>query len=95
MSQETETALRETLDAFDRYRRRIQTIGWVVAVLTLGMYARLEYLHRTTDDLERILGASVAALTFLIAWVAYSIVLILMRATRRILRAIELVARDQ
>jgi integral membrane sensor domain MASE1 len=49
--------------------------GWVVVVATLGMYARLAYLHRTSDNLERLLGASVTALTFLIAWAAFAIIL--------------------
>jgi hypothetical protein len=53
------------------------------------MYARLAYLHRTTDNLEQLLGASVTALTFLIAWAAFAIILTTTRTTKRILRAIE------
>jgi hypothetical protein len=93
MNHDLETPLRKSLDAIDRFHRRVYGLGWITVVATLGMYARLEYLHRTTDNLERLLGASVAALTFLIAWVAFAIILIIIRATRRILRAIELADR--
>jgi hypothetical protein len=90
MAHETDTVLQRSLDAIDRMRRRVYTTGWVIVVATLAMYARLAYLHRTTDNLERLLGASVAALTFLIAWAAFAIVLSITRATKRILHAIEL-----
>jgi len=93
MSQYTETALRQSLDAIDRFRRRVHTVGWIVVAGTLVMYARLGYLGWTTDNLERLLGASVAALTFLITWVGFSIILIVTRTTSRILRAIELLSR--
>jgi hypothetical protein len=90
MSQENETALQKSLDAIDSFRKRIYVAGWVVVIGTLAMYARLAYLHRTTDNLERLLGASVTALTFLIAWAAFAIILTITRATKRILRAIEI-----
>lgn len=90
MSHETDMALKRSLDAIDSFRRRIYAAGWVVVVGTLAMYGRLAYLHRTTDDLERLLGGSVAALTFLMAWMTFAIVLTITRATKRILRAIEL-----
>jgi len=54
------------------------------------MYARLAYLHRTTDNLGQLLDASVTALTFLIAWAAFAIILTIIRATKRILGAIEI-----
>lgn len=89
MSDETEIALQKALDAIDSFRKRVYIAGWVVVVGTLGMYARLAYLHRTTDNLEQLLGASVTALTFLIAWAAFAIILTTTRTTKRILRAIE------
>ena len=95
MTGETETPLQRSLDAIDRMRRRILTVGWFVVVATLAMYARLAYLHRTTDNLEPLLGGSVAALTFLIAWATFAIVLTITRATKRILRAIELSAQTK
>jgi hypothetical protein len=90
MNHENETALQKSLDAIDSFRKRVYAAGWVVVVATLGMYARLAYLHRTSDNLERLLGASVTALTFLIAWAAFAIILTITRTTKRILRAIEI-----
>jgi uncharacterized BrkB/YihY/UPF0761 family membrane protein len=90
MSHKNETTLQKSLDAIDSMRKRIYATGWIVVVATLAMYARLTYLHRTTDNLERLLGASVTALTFLIAWAAFAIILTVTRTTKRILRAIEI-----
>jgi len=55
MTHEKETALQKSLDAIDSFRKRVYASGWVVVVATLGMYARLAYLHRTSDNLERLL----------------------------------------
>ena len=93
MSDETGAALRKSLDAIDSFRKRVYVTGWVVVVATLGVYARLAYLQRTSDNLERLLGASVTALTFLIAWAAFAIILTVTRTTKSILRAIELSSR--
>ncbi len=93
MSNETGAALQRSLDAVDRFRRRVQLAGWLVVVSTLGLYGRLAYLHRTTDNLERLLGASVTALTFLIAWAAFAIILTITRTTKSILRAIDVASR--
>jgi hypothetical protein len=90
MSHKNEMTLQKSLDAIDSMRKRIYAAGWIVVVATLAMYARLAYLHRTTDSLERLLGASVTALTFLIAWAAFAIILTVTRTTKRILRAIEI-----
>jgi hypothetical protein len=90
MTHEKETALQKSLDAIDSFRKRVYAAGWVVVVGTLGMYARLAYLHRTSDNLERLLSASVTALTFLIAWAAFAIILTITRTTKRILHAIEI-----
>jgi len=90
MAHESNAVLKKSLDSIDSFRRRIVVAGWIVVVATLGMYARLAYLHRTSDSLERLLGASVTALTLLIAWVAFSIILTITRTTKSILRAIEL-----
>jgi hypothetical protein len=93
MTPETGNPLQKSLDAIDGLRRRVYALGWVTVVATLAMYVRLEYLHRTTDNLERLLGASVAALTFLIAWVGFAIILTVIRTGTRVLRAIELTTR--
>jgi RNA polymerase sigma-70 factor (ECF subfamily) len=89
MSHETEIVLQRSLDAIDSFRRRVYIAGWVVVMGTLGMYSRLTYLHRTTDNLEQLLGASVTALTFLIAWAAFAIILTTTRTAKSILRSIE------
>lgn len=90
MAVEPDTVLRRSLDAIDRFRRRILISGWVVVAATLIIYGRLAYLHRATDNVERLLEMSVAALTFLIVWVAFVIILTIIRSTKSILRAIEL-----
>ena len=90
MLHDKKTTLQKSLDAIDRIRKRIYAAGWIVVIATLAMYARLAYLHRTTDNLEQLLDASVTALTFLIAWAAFAIILTIIRATKRILRAIEI-----
>lgn len=94
MSPETEATLQKSLDAIDSMRRRIYACGVLVVVVTLGMYLRLSYLHETTDNLEKLLGASVAALTSLIAWATFAIVLVVIRTAKRILRALELLAKE-
>jgi hypothetical protein len=95
MTKQEETALQKSLDAIDSFRKRIYAAGWVLVVATLGMYARLAYLHRSTDHLERLLSASVMALTFLIAWAAFAIILTVTRCTKRILHAIEICWRSR
>lgn len=90
MSPETDMALRKSLDAIDSMRRRIHVAGWLVVVLTLGAYAHLAYVQRVSDDLERLLSASVFAVTCLIAWTAFATILVVIRMARRILHAIDL-----
>ena len=95
MSAETDTALRKSLDAIDSMRRRIHGVGWLVVVSTLGAYAHLAYVERVSDDLERLLSASVLAVTCLIAWATFAIVLVVIRMTKRVLRAIDLALKEQ
>jgi hypothetical protein len=92
MAQDSETALQKSLDAIDSFRKRMLAAGWVVAAVTFGMYARLVYLHRTTDNLEVLLSGSVTALSFLIAWAVFATTITVTRITKRILRAIELLS---
>ena len=90
---ETGEALRRSLDAIDRLRARVFILGWGVVAGTLALYARLYYLHKTSNDIEQLLSASVTALTALVAWAAFAIILIVTRSTKSILRAIELSTR--
>jgi hypothetical protein len=94
MSQETETALRKSLDAIDSFRRRITVIGWLTAAFTFGAYLWLAYVARTSNDLKRLLMTAVFALTCIIAWSTYALAVFLVRMTKRILRAIELASRE-
>ena len=90
MSQEPETALRKSLDAIDSIRRRVLVGGWLAVVVTLGAYAYFYYVLRTSDNIEKIIGASVTAVTCLIAWAEFAVILIVVRMTMKILRAIDL-----
>jgi len=90
MSQETETTLRKSLDAIDGIRRRVLVGGWLAVVVTLGAYAYFYYTLRTSNDIEKIISASVTALTCLIAWAEFAVILIIVRMTMKILRAIDL-----
>ena len=90
MSPETDTVLQKSLDAIDSMRRRTHAVGWLVVIFTLGAYAHLAYVQRVSDNLERLLSASVLAVTCLIAWATFAIVLIVIRMTKRVLRAIDL-----
>ena len=84
-----ESPLGRSLDTIDAMRRRTQILGWVVVAVAIAAYAHLAWVQRT-HDVERILNASVLALTSLVAWVSFAVVLIMMRMTRRILRAVAL-----
>ena len=90
MSQETETPLQKSLDTIDRMRRRVVMGGWVAVVVTLAAYGYFYHLLNTSHDLERLVSASLFALTCLIAWAEYAVILMVMKMTGRILRAIEL-----
>jgi drug/metabolite transporter (DMT)-like permease len=94
MSQETETALRKSLEAIDSFRRRITAIGWLTAALTFGAYFWLAYVARTSNDLKRLIMTAVFGLTCVIAWCTYALAVFHIRMTKRILRAIELASRE-
>ena len=93
MSQEVETPLRRSLDSIDAFRKRIAIAGWIVAASTFGAFYWLSQVMRTTDSVNTLLNAAVLAIAFLIAWSTFAIVLVMIRMTKRILRAIELGAR--
>lgn len=93
MSQETEATLRNALDAIDRMRRRILALGWLTVAVTIGAYAYFAHVESASDSLERLLVTAVTALTCLIATTSYAVILIVVRMTTRILRAIYLVAK--
>jgi hypothetical protein len=88
-----ESPLRNSLDVIDAMRRRTQVLGWVAVAVAIAAYAHLAWVQRT-HDVERILNASVVALTTLIVWVSFAVILIVTRMTRRMLRAVELAMRE-
>jgi len=90
MSQEAETSLRRALHVIDSIRRRVLVGGWVAVVVTLGAYAHFYYVQRTSGDPGRLISASLTALTCLIAWGEFAVILIVVRMAMRILRAIDL-----
>jgi hypothetical protein len=65
----------------------------VAVAVALGAYGHFAWVQRT-HDVERILNASVLALTTLVVWVSFAVILNMMRMTRRILRAVELAGRE-
>jgi hypothetical protein len=64
--------------------------GWLAVVVTLGVYWHFYHVLRTTESLEKIASAGLLALTCLIAWTSFATILIVVRMTGRVLRAIEL-----
>jgi hypothetical protein len=90
MSQDTESTLRKSLAAIDSIRRRVLAGGWLAVIVTLGAYVYFYYVLRTSNDIEKIISASVTALTCLIAWAEFAVILIIVRMTMKILRAIDL-----
>ena len=90
MSQEIDTPLRRSLDSIDAFRKRIAVAGWIVAASTFGAFYWLSHVMRTTDNPKALLNAAVLAIVFVIAWSSFAIILVMIRMTKRILRAIEL-----
>jgi hypothetical protein len=62
----------------------------LAVVGTLGAYAWLDHVARTTTDLRRVVMAAVLALTSLTAWATFALAIVVLRMGRRILRAVEL-----
>ena len=95
MTQDPNFVLDNSLRAIDAARRRAVAtfaFGWI---MTFGALLWFTHVLRTTDDLERVISAAVVALVFAIFLGAFTVVLYVTRMTRRILRAIEIVAIDR
>ena len=92
MAEETETPLSRSLKTIDRMRMRVIAGGWLAVIVTLAAYGRLSYVLRDSHDPGRMIGAAVLALTCLIAWTSFAVILIVIRMAKRILTAIELTA---
>jgi len=93
MADETGDVLRQSLDAVDRYRKRlIAGLVFTTALLLLVFFGGLHATRAGAGALQ----ALVAHFVLLVVWIgAMTIVIVLQIAamTRRILRAIEITAR--
>jgi len=92
MNEQVESPLRKVLDAMDRAQRRTTAVGWFVVAGTLTAFVWLTHVAQAGGSLARLVMAAVLALTCVIAWSTYAIAILVMRMSRRILRAIELAA---
>jgi hypothetical protein len=90
MSQETETPLQKALMTIDNMRKRILLGGWLAVIVTLFAYGRFYYELRHNDNVAGVIDASVMALTCLIAWATFAVILTVVRMTRKILVAVDL-----
>jgi len=92
MSQESEMVLRRSLDAVDGYRRRLFWLLAIASGTVAWEFYRL-FAVRTTGNVPEMIVAAVIVLSFWTLGLAVLLVFQLTVATRRILRAIELVSR--
>jgi hypothetical protein len=90
MSMETDSPLQNALKTIDSMRKRILLGGWAAVVITLAAYGRFYYVLRHGESAARVIDASVLALTCLIAWTTFAVILTIVRMTRKILQAIDL-----
>ena len=93
MPEDTEEALRKSLDSIDHFRRRVFVGGWIVVAATFSAFYWLSHVLKTSNNPRQLLNAAVMALAALIMWCTFSIIAIVIRMTKRILRAIEIAAR--
>ena len=93
MPQDTEETLRKSLDSIDGFRRRVFLGGWIVVAATFGAFYWLSHVLKTSNNPKQLLNAAVMSLAALIMWCTFSVIIIVIRMTRRILRAIEIAAR--
>src|SRR5262245_59399331 len=94
MTHTTEATLQKSLQSVDRYRRLVSLSTAFYWLLTLGTLLQLVYISRTSDNLERLLLTSVAVLAFCTCLGMFAVMMHVTRMTRKILQAIELVARE-
>ena len=90
MSGDAETVLTKSLKAIDGIRRRVLIGGWLAVLVTLGAYARFYSVLKGSSSVDQVVSTAVMALTCLIAWTTFAVILIVIRMTSRILRAIDL-----
>ena len=92
MNSNSDASIRKVLDAMEGTHRRVFGAGWLTVLATLGAYTWLDHVARTSTDMRRLIMAAVLALTCLITWTTFALAVVVIRAGRRILRAVELSA---
>ncbi|HEY6194125.1 MAG TPA: hypothetical protein VI504_03710 [Candidatus Eisenbacteria bacterium] len=92
MSQETEQALRKSLDAVDLQRGRLMWLLGIAGLTVAWEFYRLAQVE-PTGDVPKMILAAVIVLFFWSLGLAVLIVFQITIATKRILRAIELASR--
>ena len=93
MSQEVNAVLQRSLDAVDRHQKRLM---WAVAAaLVLVLFSFYHLHHGRMNDVGDAIGASLVILCFWTAGLAFTVVLQITVATKRILRAIDLASRPR
>jgi hypothetical protein len=91
-SSEPETPLGRSLDAIDAMRRRMFLAGSLTIAGTIAAFCWLGAVARTSTDVKHVVVLAVLALTCVIAWSTFALAIVIVRMTKRILRAIELTA---
>ena len=97
MSDQSETALRQSLDAVDKIQRRAYTVGAIVIVVSLGVFVALLAIaveSRNAPAAIKVLYAISVLQVIVIALCTVVIQLSMTRLTRMILRAIELMSNE-
>jgi hypothetical protein len=97
MSDQSETVLRESLDAVDQLRRRALAVAALVIVVSLGVFVSLLALaaeSRAAPAAIKVLYAASVLQVIVIALCTAVIQLSMTRMTRMVLRAIELMANN-
>ena len=90
---QSETVLRESLDAVDRVRRRIMLAGYVAVAGTFAAFFWLDRVARTSNDIENVVMAAVLAITTVVGWSTFALAIFIGRMTKRVLRAIDLASK--
>jgi hypothetical protein len=95
MSDQSETVLRQSLDAVDQLRRRAFAVAAIVILVSLGVFVSLLAIvveSRTAPAAIKVLYAASILQVIVIALCTAVIQLSMTRTTRMVLRAIELMA---
>jgi len=93
MSQNNQTVLRQSLDAVDRHQKRL--IGGVIVATVLLMLGFYQLHGGRMGDVRTAIGAAMVVLAFWTSSLALVIVLQISVATKRILRAIDVMSKPR